>query len=74
MTQYVVWQVKNYRICSGELLLHLQIQLCSYGFLNKQQMHEKMLYETRVHLECWIQSTGQGGVQRAEGEGEVAIA
>lgn len=37
-------------------------------------MHEKMLYETRVHLECWIQSTGQGGVQRAEGEGEVAIA
>lgn len=37
-------------------------------------MHEQMLYETRVHLECWIESTEQGGVQRAEGEGEVAIA
>lgn len=39
-------------------------------------MHEKMLCKTQlcVHLECWIQSAEQGGVQGAEGEGEMAIA
>lgn len=40
-------------------------------------MHEKILLykaQLRVCLECGIQSTEQGGVQRAEREGEVAIA